>query len=377
MPEPTLSRRTFLAAAGLSIATLACGINTIVTTGTPVPTPPRTSPFFDGPYQTNTLILGEDVTTVLPQPLSQREFPTIPSKVLAAVYYPYFAGIDHRVPTTDPFSPNVGHMPLGPFPLLLYAHGFRETPLTDHSTPPFNRDFTSAEVMLRRVASYGCVALAPDLSWMPDSPSPQEAWDRRATVLVAYYQYLISTLNFVLFENQVDLSHVVLVGHSRGGGGATHAGRRLRAMSSPPRSLSYGLIAPEYGGDTGSDIQDLLVVGGSLDDTLNSGAEPDTAYMEAGTPKTWVTIPGANHFGYTSLCPPNNSCETVHLVDVNGTISRAAQQLTAGSYLAALVRYYALGDATALPYLNGKQIVEGLETLGVQGIRVQQQGLPT
>jgi hypothetical protein len=38
-----------------------------------------------------------------------------------------------------------------------------------------------------------------------------------------------------------------------------------------------------------------------------------------------------------------------------------------------LVRYYALGDATAGPYLSGEQMVEGVEALGVtvlsQGLR--------
>lgn len=375
--DAAISRRTFLAAAGLSVATLACGINTIVTGTSTISAPPRTSPFLNGPFQVAKLILGEDVTTVLPQPLSQREFPNIPSKVLAAVYYPYFAGTDHRVPTTDPFSPSTGHIPLGPFPLLLYAHGFRDTSNHDDSSPPPNRDFTSAEIMLEHVASYGCIALAPDLSWLPPAATQQANWDLRATILVAYYHYLMSTLNYVLLENQADPSRVVLVGHSRGGGGATHAGHMLQAMNNPPRTLAYGLIAPELGGDTGPDTRNLLTLGGTLDDTENSGAQPGTAYMGAGMPKTWVTIPGANHFGYTSLCPPDNACETAHLVDVNGTISRAAQQMTGASYLAALLRYYALGDGTALPYLNGQRAVEGLTILGVSGITIKQQGLPT
>ena len=55
----------------------------------------------------------------------------------------------------------------------------------------------------------------------------------------------------------------------------------------------------------------------------------------------------------------------------SGTISRADQQLTGGSYLAALARYYALGDKTARGYLTGERAVEGLEALSIQ---VQQEG---
>lgn len=374
VPEHVISRRTFLAAAGLSMATLACGINTIVTGTSTVSAPPKTSPFLNGPYQVAKLILGEDVTTVLPQPLDKRQFGGLPPNVHAAVYFPLANGFDHRVPTTDPFSPDTGRIPLGPLPLVLYAHAYRD-PAGVVGAPPPNRDFTGVEIMLEHVASYGCVAIAPDLSWIPASDDKQANWDLRATVLVAYYQFLISTLNFVFFENQVDPTRVILAGHSRGGGGAIHAGRMLLAMDNPPRTLACGLIAPEYGGDTGPDIHNLLVLGGTLD--IDQGAEPQIAFMEAGTPKTWVTIPGANHFGYTNICPPDNGCNSIRLFDENGTISRAGQQMTGASYLAALARYYALGDGTALPYLNGKRAVEGLEILGVSGITVRQQGVPT
>jgi hypothetical protein len=82
-----------------------------------------------------------------------------------------------------------------------------------------------------------------------------------------------------------------------------------------------------------------------------------------------VTIRGANHFGYTDICAPDNHCA---LNVPPGTITRANQQLAGASYLAALVRYYALADATARPYLSGEKQVEGLEA--VSGIQVQMQG---
>jgi hypothetical protein len=79
-----------------------------------------------------------------------------------------------------------------------------------------------------------------------------------------------------------------------------------------------------------------------------------------------VTISGANHFGYTDICPSDNSCNSAGLLDENGTIARADQQRTGAAYLAALVRYYALGDARARPYLTGERVVEGLEALNIQ-----------
>jgi hypothetical protein len=163
------------------------------------------------------------------------------------------------------------------------------------------------------------------------------------------------------------------VGHSTGAGGATQAGRILAGFGHHLQSLAYGLIAPLAGGRSGLDIRNLLVLGGTRD--LDQNAGPMDALLFGGTPKTWVTIPGANHFGYTDICPPDNTCgSTAKLLDEDGTITRDGQQQTGAAYLAALVRYYALGDQTARPYLSGQRMVEGLETVGVTGLQVQAEG---
>ena len=98
------------------------------------------------------------------------------------------------------------------------------------------------------------------------------------------------------------------------------------------------------------------------------------AFAAGGNSKTLATIPGANHFGYTDLCDASNICEPYGVGDPNGAISRAQQQLAGAAYLTALLRYYALGDATARPYLTGQKAVEGLESLSIQ---VQAKGFVT
>ena len=245
----------------------------------------------------------------------------------------------------------------------------------NNGSHPADRDFTSVATMLQHVTTYGCVCIAPDLSWLMDDvwgTSVANTFLERAVVLVNYYEYLQS-LNASVFKGQLDFTRVLVVGHSTGAGGAVQAGGILGGFGRHLNALAYGLIAPEFGGGSNANVHNLLVLGGTLDDQQD--ANPQGAYMAAGTPKTWVTIPGANHFGYTDICPPTTPATTAPASSTrDGTITRAAQQQTAAAYLAALLRYYIQGDSTVRPYLTGQQQIAGLDALGVSGIQVQQQG---
>ena len=78
-------------------------------------------------------------------------------------------------------------------------------------------------------------------------------------------------------------------------------------------------------------------------------------------------IPGANHYGYTDICPPDNGFNNIGLFDENGMITRDAQQKAAAYYLAAFGKILpVLGDPTTRPYLSGDQIVPGLRTTSLE-----------
>ncbi len=379
-----VSRRTVLAVAGLGVTSMLARCSTTV--------PPATSPFSLGPYQTRAVILGKDPgTTGMTQSLTQNDIPhpisdynfdcvggqlrpvDIPARVNAAVYYPY-SERDHRVPTPNPLN-----VTSGPFAVLLYAHGVRDLGVACLSPLPVHEDYTRAEVVLSHVASYGCVAVAPDLSWLPPDGvvTLEQALDVRTRVLLSYYGYLV-TLNETLFANQLDLNRVMFVGHSTGAGASIRAGRQLSSVISL-HALAFGLLGPYYAHRAtppGIDatVKNLLIVRGTLDDV--SGPDAASAFAAAGAPKTYVTVPGANHFGYTHLCELDNTCDSAVVADRPGTISRLGQQKTAAAYLSAALRYYIQHDATALPYLRGDEVVEGLDAYGVENIQVQQQGVP-
>jgi hypothetical protein len=372
MPEQTFSRRRFLAATGLSTATVLLGCDLSTLAVSPTPTPDH-SPALPGPYQTSRVILGQGGFPALS--LNPTQFPDAPKQIPAAVYYP----TDTVLPSPTRFN---GALPLaaGPylFPLVLYGHAIR-TDFESSAGHPLNQDFTTVGTILSHLASYGCVCLAPDLSWSTGQPQVSD-WEREAVVLLQYFQLLATTLNHQLFNNQVKMASVILIGHSHRAGTVVYAGRALPLFQGP-KPLAYGLIAPEAAGGVGDDISNVLVLGGTLD--TDQAANPEGAYAGSAAPKTWVEIAGANHYGYTDLVSPDNvavcNCSTgpINLLDENGTISRAGQQQTAAAFLAAMVRYYGLFDGSVRGYLSGERSVEGLNvTVGVQSQGLRQSTPP-
>jgi hypothetical protein len=381
-----VSRRRFLAgAAATGLAMVACDFSV----QSPPPAPDE-SPIYLGKHAVARAILGQSPgTAAMPTPsqlgnsssgiacpsgdLSTASPPAVP----AIVYYPaqntsYDPTLSIQI---DPRS--------GPYPVVLYAHAKRlladDCPALypqgiDPSLLGVGQDYTRAGYMLAHVASYGCVVVVPDLGWLWD-----HGWEERAVVLVSYYQYL-EAINQQVFSHQLDLGRAMLVGHSTGGGACLVARGQFLAAGLPA-PLALGLLAPA----TSSGIQDitplaadlggagLMVLRGTAD-TRQVGSDPEHVYAQALAPKIKVTIPGANHFGFTDTCTADlKQCAAD---DNPGTITRLGQQLTGGAYLAALLRKFVLGDATVEPYLNGSRIIEvdGFPSY-VPGVSVVQVGM--
>lgn len=398
-----MTRREFLATVGVTIG--AAGV--MVACNTSSAAPPDQSPFYPGKFGIRTAILGRTPqTTAMPLPsdfdadtrarltsntgVCGGPSPTSftyspPALVPASVYYPAHSG------STSVDVP-IEHLPVGPlpggrFPVVLYAHARRvpvcpTTPtfsgVTDPSLFDITQDYTRVGYVLRHLASHGCVVVAPDLSWLGgivdggDSLQTSSASTLRSRVLVAYYQYL-QTLNASHFSNQLDLSHVLLVGHSTGGSACLFARGDLVAAGGP-EPVAIGLLAPAttpFGASLAARARTVLIFEGTRD--FDQQANPEDVYQQAGIPKALVKIPGANHFGYTDICSPDNKLCVAN--DPPGAIIRLAQQITAAAYLSALMRRYALNDTAMQVYLSGQRIIEGLDTFGATGITITQNGM--
>lgn len=297
-----------------------------------------------------------------------------PAAFRAMVYYPAL----HQ--SYDPAAPISLRLVGKKYPVVLFAHAKR-IPLCpqvlpkaiDSSLGDITNDYTRVGRMLDHVASNGCVVVVPDLSGLTVF-----GFDERAAVLVGMYQYLKS-LNPSVFSGALDLTRIVLAGHSTGGG-ACLVTRGNLVGAGGPSPVAMGLLAPavSIGGlasisplAAGQAPNALMVLKGTAD-TLQVGMDPDGVYSAAHAPRVLVTIPGANHFGYTDICTPDN--KVCAAIDSPGAISTLGQQLTGGAYLAALVRRFALGDMSVEPYLSGQRIVE-VDTWGVTGVSVMSDGM--
>jgi hypothetical protein len=158
------------------------------------------------------------------------------------------------------------------------------------------------------------------------------------------------------------------VGHSSGAAGCLVAKDHF-----PTTPQAIALIAPALTSTAlalVSQCPPLLVLKGT-EDTLQ-GADPDSVYTNASTPKIRATIGGANHFGYTDVCTQNN--KVCAAIDRPGLIPTLSQKLAAATYIAAHLRRYVLGDAAMTPYLDGSR-KPGLELFDPLPIQLDQEGV--
>ncbi len=350
-----------------------------------------------GPYLVGHAILGVTPdTAALPLPASIRPSTTITSckdsriaisptsPVKVAVYYPSESTANS---VGQPIRINFGDKQKFPyqeklqFPLMLYLHA-RRLPVCPEALPQgaapelvdISQDFLRLETVFRYVASHGCVVMAPDLSSLTYSANPLED---RAAVLAALYQHAKALPSYVRARLNYDV--IILAGHSTGGGAALHA-RTSALASGIPVPVALGVLAPAVSGagvpagtttSLGASIAPaaLLIIKGTVDTQV--GNDPVNVYQAAKAPKGLVTIPGANHFGYTDICSPNNNACAAD--DSSGTILRISQQVTAGGFLAALMRAFAWGDFLSLPYLRGD--TPNKNAFAVPGVTVERVGL--
>ncbi|MGE0711055.1 MAG: IPT/TIG domain-containing protein [Planctomycetota bacterium] len=189
----------------------------------------------------------------------------------------------------------------GPFPVVIYDHGFR---------PPivsFGVGFRDNGFIAERLASFGYVVVCVDMaSNNALFGTGQENSQRDADDTIAALDYLEqSNLDPAHpLYGLVDASRAAFVGHSRGGDAALMAGAaELRARGASARVLALAALAPPAFDSQASGAPlvfgdfkalPLLLVSGS-EDPIAPYADQQAIFAQAGSPAMLVEIDGGNH----------------------------------------------------------------------------------
>ncbi|WP_437327359.1 alpha/beta hydrolase [Sorangium sp. So ce381] len=262
-----------------------------------------------------------------------------PARSAALLYYPASADGEEA-----PLSAG------GPFPVIAIAHERRlaTSAATAGSPAGLAQDYRQLAGVMAHLARWGFVVVAPDLSWL----TPDDAPLRRAAVLRDALTHLRAGSRGPLLA---DFARVGLIGHGLGAQAAlalaldaacpfdVRALALLAPAGAPERALPIDALAP----------RPALVVRGTADPIAAS--VPAALYDRARAPKHLVTLPGANHFGYTT------SLGLVEPLDGHAGLSRREQQAIAMGYLAAFFNGYLRDARGDLDALSGKASLEGLE----------------
>ncbi|WP_437279528.1 alpha/beta hydrolase [Sorangium sp. So ce375] len=262
-----------------------------------------------------------------------------PARGAALLYYPASADGEEA-----PLSPG------GPFPVIAIAHERRlaTSAATAGSPTGLGQDYRQLAGVMAHLARWGFVVVAPDLSWL----TPDDAPLRRAATLRDALSYLRAGSRGPLLA---DFDRVGLLGHGLGAQAAlalaldaacpfdVRALALLAPVGTPERPPLIDTLSP----------RPVLVVRGTADPI--AAAVPAALYDRARAPKHLVTLPGANHFSYTT------SLGLVEPLDGHAGLSRREQQAIAMGYLAAFFSGYLRDARDGLDALSGKEPLEGLE----------------
>lgn len=213
---------------------------------------------------------------------------------IARVYYPSY---DESV-LEDPENPDLEGIEVadGAHPLVVFGHGQYGL------GAPTN--YLGMTHLMHHLASWGYVCVSVNLDVV------QGGWGAYDWGIPHRGELLLHAVDRMaqldgdagsLFHGRIDTSQVILMGHSRGGGGAISAVNRNLAQGSPRSIVGLGTISPvDFGTDPLAAAVPHLSIYGSWDGDLDGG---DAMHIWDGgvrtAPRQFVEIYGANHFHFT------------------------------------------------------------------------------
>jgi predicted dienelactone hydrolase len=228
---------------------------------------------------------AEDGASEGQEPASYSQLDALPPDLAAAAPSLLPADVPPSVldvEMTDTYR-DVAAAPDGPFPLVLFSHGFGSYRL-------------DASALVRGIASWGFVVAAPDHIERNRGAllTGEVVRDPEKDVSV-----LMDTISLVgdaggELEGLTDTELVAAVGHSAGGRAA------LSALSEPQVDVAVGWAAAGRADVPAPDKPSMNIA--ALVDVLVPIEEVAQTYEGMATPKRFVVIDGAGHNSFTDIC---------------------------------------------------------------------------
>lgn len=249
---------------------------------------------------------------------------------IARVYYPSY---DESV-LDDPDDPDFEGIAVaeGSHPLLVFGHG--------RYGPGVPTNYLGMTNLMQHLASWGYICISVNFDVVHSLQSAHQ-WGipHRGELFLHAVDYMLqqNADTGSLFHGSIDASKVLLVGHSRGGGGAISAVNQNLAAGSPRSLVGLATISPvDFGTQPLQAAVPHLTLYGSWDGDLDDGEGPriwDGGVRTA--PKQHVEIYGANHFHFT---------DGVTYVGENVEIARDDHHEIAQGYINAFFDVHALAN---------------------------------
>jgi len=305
------STTTSVAISTTAVPTTAAPTTTLPTTtaapSTTIPSVTATDLAADGPWEVG-------VTTR-----------TLPTGNLVEIYYPSTAAavglseeyhvsdflpeaIAALIPpdTPDSFTVRAARdapgAPEGPFPVVLFSHGFSGFRL-------------QSTTILRHLASWGMVVASPDhpqrdLAHIIGDPTEATPVQPAVDDLRASLQLLGDVAGDPVLDNIADMSRVALGGHSAGG-------FTILEMAADHGIAGYVSYASGAGDRPDMPAVPSLFLSGANDTVIQPSAT-GTAFASAPSPSTMWTIGAAGHLAFSDLCLIGGGANLIDLAEAAG-----------------------------------------------------------